>query len=140
MATNVRRNRGSRHVVSGDELMSHERKRMANNVQLVQSRSGARFCTRGGMWYFSFRYKVFGIGKNRDTKAGEPVSAGQPVTPLQICRFTAKFSRHRSQLHIPPCYGLVLVENFINSSNCHCLSSVIFSNWLGYINWTVFIT
>jgi hypothetical protein len=26
------------------------------------------------------------IGKNRDTKVGEPASAGQPMPPLLICR------------------------------------------------------
>jgi len=41
-------------------------------VQLAQHRGGARFCTRGGMLNFSFRYKVFGIGKNRDAIAGWP--------------------------------------------------------------------
>jgi hypothetical protein len=49
-------------------------------VLLAQHRGGACFCTRGGVLDFSFRYKVFGIGKNRDT------IAGWPVPLLQICR------------------------------------------------------
>ena len=35
-----------------------------------------RFCHRVGVWDFSFRYKVVGVCKNRDTKREPPVSAG----------------------------------------------------------------
>jgi len=57
---------------------------------LAQHRGGARFCTRGGVLKVLFRYKFFGIGKNRDTKAGEPASAGQHMPPLQTFRFSHK--------------------------------------------------
>ena len=79
---------------------------------LAQHRGGACFCTRDGVLNFSFRYEVFGVGKNRDTKVGAPAPAGQPVPPLQIGDVAAKFSRHRSQLHIPTCYAVVLFTKF----------------------------
>ena len=44
-----------------------------------QHRGGTCFCPRVGVQYFSIRYKVFGVCKNRDT------IAGWPVPPLQIC-------------------------------------------------------
>ena len=45
-----------------------------------QHRGGTRFCHRDSVLDYSFRYKVFGVCKNRDT------IAGWPVPPLQIFR------------------------------------------------------
>jgi len=42
-------------------------------------RGGTCFCPRDGVLDYTFRYKVVGVCKNRDTIAGEPASAGQPT-------------------------------------------------------------
>ena len=77
---------------------------------LAQHRGGARFCTRDGVENVAFRYKVIGVSKNRDTMRECRVS-GQPVPPLLIYRVAAKYSRHRSQLHIPTSCALLPLLN-----------------------------
>lgn len=53
---------------------------------LPQHRSGACFCRRDGVLIYSFRYKVIGICKNRDTKCECPASAGPACAAIKISR------------------------------------------------------
>ena len=64
---------------------------------LAQHRGGACFCTRDGVLDFSFRYKFFGIGKNRDTKCECPRQRASLCRYYKIVVVVTKFSRHRSQ-------------------------------------------
>jgi hypothetical protein len=50
---------------------------------LPQHRGGTRFFTRGDILKFSFRYKVIGIDKNRDTKSESRRQPGRPAKPLR---------------------------------------------------------
>ena len=77
---------------------------------LAQHRGGACFCTRDDVLNFSFRYKVVGVCKNRDTTAGGPASAGQPVPPLQIFRGGYKVFAAQKPIAYTDLLGKVFIQ------------------------------
>jgi len=50
------------------------------------------------------------VGKNRDTGGGPRREPGQPVPPAtELSSLVRRFSRHRSQWHIPTCYAQFII-------------------------------
>ena len=69
-----------------------------------QHRGGTRFCHRDSVLDYSFRYKVFGVCKNRDT------IAGWPVPPLQIFRGGREVFAAQKAVAYTDLLGLVLFK------------------------------